>query len=496
MWLALDGNGPLYRQAYRALRRLILDGALPPGSRLPATRDLAGESGLSRNTVVAAYRQLVEEGYAEARTGAGTSVAAALPEAKTTPTSSPSSTSRRAIDPGPVPEPRLSREGRRILDATPSRGLSWELPRRHLEFDFRYGEPAYADLPLETWQRLIGRHGRRASARRLAYSHPGGAPELRTALAAYLGRSRGVDCSPEQVIVTYGSQQAIDLVARVLVDPEDRVVIEEPHYSGTAIRMASAGARIVPIPVDRDGIDTDLLRAETDLRLICVTPSHQFPTGGILPLPRRLAVLEHAATTDARVLEDDYDSEFRYDARPIESLQGLAPDRVLYTGSASKMLFPSLRIGWLVAPVDLVTALSSAKAISDTGSATLEQLALATFIEEGALERHVRRMRVRNGERRAALLDALAHELGDACRVHGENAGLHVLLDLPDLRRERVAEFRRRCEQRGVGIYPAAPYYRKPPDHASFVIGYASLDEPRIREGVHRLAEVLGQIAR
>jgi GntR family transcriptional regulator/MocR family aminotransferase len=488
MWLELDGAGPLYRQTYRALRDRILDGALPPGSRLPATRDLARELGLSRNTVIEAYRQLVDEGYAQARIGAGTRVASALPETRTT--------VDRAHEPGAAPAapavPRLSREGRRGLAASPRGGLSWALPRRSLEYDFRYGEPAFGDLPLATWQRLVVRHLRRASARRLAYTPPGGAPELRRALADHLARARGVRCAPEQVVVTRGTQQAIDLVARVLVDPDDRVAIEEPHYSGISLRLAAAGARLVPIPVDEAGMVVSRLERESDLTGVCVTPSHQFPTGGILPLARRAALLERAARSNAFVLEDDYDSEFRYDGRPIECLQGLdRSGRVLYAGSTSKLLFPSLRIGWLVLPVPLVPAFETAQALADTGSATLEQLALASLIEEGGLERHVRRMRVRNGQRRAALLDALTGELGSEARIGGANAGLHVLLELPGMPAQQAPALRRRCEARDVGLYPAAPYYLSPPAHASFVLGYASLDETRIREGVRRIAAAL-----
>ena len=488
MWLELDGEGPLYRQTYRALRARILEGVLTPGSRLPATRDLARELGLSRNTVVEAYRQLVDEGYAQSRVGDGTRVATALPEARTT------IDRRPGAEHAPVAAaaPRFSREARRSLDTAPRAGLSWALPRRNLEYDFRYGEPAYGDLPLATWQRLVGRHLRLASARRLAYTPPGGAPELRRALADYLGRARGVRCDPEQVLVTHGTQQAIDLVARLLVEPDDRVALEEPHYSGVSLRMAAAGARLVPIPVDESGLVVERLEREEEVVLVCATPSHQFPTGAILPLDRRAALLAWAERSNAFILEDDYDSEFRYDGRPIECLQGLdRSGRVLYTGSVSKLLFPSLRIGWLVLPTPLVRAFETAKVLADTGTATLEQLALASLVDEGGLERHVRRMRVRNGERRAALLEALASELGDDARVGGANAGLHVLLELPQVAAEQAGALRRRCEARSVGLYPAAPYYLDPPAHASFVLGYASMDETRIREGVKRMAAAL-----
>ena len=490
VWLPLDGDGPLYRQTYRALRRRILDGTLVPGTRLPATRELAATLGLSRNTIVAAYRELVEEGYAESRTGSGTRIVDHLPEGGTTAPRS-AAVGRAA---GVVPEPALSREAERMLTAAGPRPLSWALPRRSIPYDFRYGEPAYGDLPLETWQRMVGRRMRRASVRRLAYTPPGGSPELREALAGYLARSRGVECEAEDVIVTYGSQQALDLSCRVLLNEGDPVALEDPRYAGISLRVAAAGARAHSLPVDDAGMDPARLEAAGPFRLVALTPSHQFPTGAILPLERRTAILELAERWNAWVLEDDYDSEFRYDARPVECLQGLAPDRVVYTGSASKLLFPSLRIGWLVAPRSTRTAFTTAKVLSDTGSAGIEQLALADFIAQGALERHVRRMRTRNGQRRQALLHALADALGDTGRVSGADAGLHVLLELPDVPAARATELRQLCERRGVGLYPAAPYYDRAPASARFVLGYASLGEDEIRDGVERLAEAVRRL--
>jgi GntR family transcriptional regulator/MocR family aminotransferase len=480
LWIRLDGAGPLHRQAYRALRDAILEGRLAGGARLPASRAFAQELGVSRNTVLQAYEQLVAEGYAAARVGSGTWVCDALPAARP-----PRAARGRAA-------PRLSRFGARIAAGIPHRHATWSLLREALPYDFRYGEPAYADLPLVAWSRLLGRRARRLSVKRLAYQPPGGAPELREALAGYLSRARGVRAAPEQIVLTHGSQQAIDLTVRLLVDPGDVAVLEEPHYTGFSFCLLAAGARVVHAPVDEDGLRVDPLQALRAARLACVTPSHQFPAGAVLSLPRRLALLAWAERLGAYVLEDDYDGEFRYAGRPLACLQALDEHgRVIYAGTASKLLFPSLRIGWLVAPAALAPHFEDAKALADTGTATLEQLAFADFITEGHLERHVRRMRAKLAARRAALVEALERELGARARVLGVGAGIHVLLRLEELRARHVRALREACRARGVGVYPTAPFYARPPAHAELLLGYAALGEREIREGVRRLRRAL-----
>ncbi len=487
MWLELDGEGALHQQAYRALRGAILEGSLRRGARLPATRLLARELGVSRNTLLQAYDQLRDEGYVVAKTGSGTYVAGSLPDDAALPAEP--AAPRSAAD---RPALALSQAAVRMVGMAPRGGVSWAIPRKNLPYDFRYGEPAYGDLPLETWCRLLGRHARRASVRKLAYGEPAGAPELREALAGYLRRARGVACRPEQILITHGSQQAIDLIGRVLLDPGDRIALEEPHYSGFRYALAAYGAEVVPVPVDGEGLRIDELETQGGLRGVCVTPSHQFPTGGVLSLERRLALLSWAERERAFVLEDDYDGEYRYEGRPVPSLQGL--DRgghVLYLGTASKVLFPSLRLGWLVLPEALVRPFTLAKAYADTGSSNLEQRVLAEFIEEGHLERHVRRARVLNGRRREALEAAVAEHLPEAAELEGTRAGLHGLLWIPDLPRSEESVFRRACEQRGVGLYPIHPYYARPPERAGFLLGYAALSPEAIGEGIERMAQAL-----
>jgi GntR family transcriptional regulator / MocR family aminotransferase len=498
LWVKLDGEGALHRQLYRALRVAILDGRIGPQERLPSTRAFARELGLSRNTVLQAIDQLVAEGYAAGRVGSGTYVATMVPRSAPTRRErivAPGEMAGVGAGPNGDQTPRLSAAGRRLsLVAQPGRA-SWNPWPERLPYDFRYGEPSFSDLPMDTWSRLLGRRARRLSSRRLAYQPPGGAVELREALAGYLGRARGVVCSPDQIIIVHGSQQAVDLVARLLVDPGDPVVLEEPHYTGFSICLHAAGARLVHIGVDEHGLRTDELDGVVDARLVCVTPSHQYPTGGVLSLPRRLALIDWAARHESYVLEDDYDGEFRYDGKPIECLQSLdRSGRVIYSGTSSKILFPSLRIGWIVAPPALAPYLLNAKALCDTGTATLEQYVLADFIAEGHLERHARKARLRVAGKRAILLDSAQRELGERVRVRGASAGLHVLLEIPDLSARDVTRLRHACRELGVGVYPAAPFYAEPPAHAELLLGYAALSEETIREGIKRFGQALSSM--
>lgn len=484
MLLKLDGSGPLSLQLYQALRRAILQGKLGPGARLPSSRTLAGEMGLSRNTVLLAYEQLLSEGYATGRHGSGTYVPAELPDdvASMVRTQSPS-----LLPPaGPEP-PALSRIGARIRNWN----VTWAAPPARLPYDFRYGRPGL-DFPHATWRRLVGRRLRKLSTSDLDYGSPAGSSELRAAVAEYLQRSRGVNCVADQVVIVRGSQQAVDLAVRVLLDPGDQVLMEEPFYPGARGIFIAAGMRVATAPVATDGIDVSGLgRAAQRARVAYVTPSHQFPTGAIMSVARRLALLTWAADSGAHIIEDDYDSEYRFAGRPIEALQGLdRSGRVIYVGTFSKLMFPALRLGYAVLPEPLLHPFIAAKALADTGGATLEQLALADFIREGHFERHIRRSRIVNGAHRTALLEAIERHLGDRVEVSGANAGLHVLLWLHDTP-PRPDTLLARLEAAGVRIYPVAPFYRTPPPRMGFILGYASLTERQIAEGVRRLAATL-----
>lgn len=480
--MVLDGDGPRYGQVYRALRAAILDARFPAGTRLPATRILASELRVSRTTILMAYEQLIAEGYAAGRAGSGTYVQAGVVVS----TPLPAARAARPVRLGPLGESLLA-----------SRRLPLEsgyLTRRApLPWDFRYGMRSLSDFPLESWQRCLGRTARRAGQRVFDYGPPQGAPALRTALADYLGRVRGVRCAAEQIVIVTGSQQAFDLAARVLLGTGEAVVVEEPGYEGARRAMELAGARVTAVAVDDAGLDTASL---PPARLAIVTPGHQYPLGGVMSWSRRAAILEWARGADAWIIEDDYDGEYRFDGPPLPPLKALdAEQRVLYLGTFSKVMFPALRIGYLVLPPALVDVFARAKLVADGGSPQLEQLALADFIARGAFARHVRRSRAQAAARRTALMDAIAMHLGDRVVVSGANAGLHVVVWLPRVRGRLTGQIARRAAEAGVGIYPVTPYYTVSPRRAGFILGYGSMPLRDIPRGIAHFAAVLDALA-
>jgi GntR family transcriptional regulator/MocR family aminotransferase len=482
--LALDDRQPLYQQIHAALRGRILAGDLGPGARLPATRTLAEDAGVSRNVVLLAYDQLLAEGYVVGRIGAGTFVASELPD---------SALGVGRADPAP---PRRARRR-----AAPLSAYARRVPRSPavavrpaaIGHEFRFGAPAVQDFPFHVWRRLLARRARAVGPASLTYGAPEGYGPLREALADYLGGARGVRCRPDQVLVVNGAQQALDLVARALLDPGHVVAIEEPQYLGAREAFQAAGARLLPVPVDAEGLVVSRLPAPASPpRLVYITPSHQFPTGATMSLARRLALLQWAGQAGTWIVEDDYDSEYRYSGRPIEALQAL--DRtgcVIYVGTLSKTLFPALRLGYVVAPEPLVRTLRAIKALTDRHTATLPQEVLADFIREGHFERHLRRTRTRNAARRAALLDAVATRLGPDARVEGANAGLHALLWLDGVSPARLDDVVQRAQAAGVGLYAVRRFYLRPPRRAGLLLGYAGLTEADIRRGIDILADLL-----
>lgn len=492
MYLALDETGPLHVQCYRALRDAILRGTLAPGTALPSSRTLARELGLSRNTLLRAVAQLIEEGYAEVRRGAGTFVARELPIAAALATAAARDSRTSARGSNRVVRLSRSAQAAARFSVTPS----WELRRDPRTIDFHYGDAAYQDLPLATWARLYARRFRRAGVRDLAYRAPGGHPPLREEIAAYLARARGVQCTKDQVIVTTGSQQAIDLCLRVLVNAGDRVALEDPHYPGFRAALVPSRARVLGIPVDADGLRIDRLARYARVRMLVITPSHQFPTGVVLPAARRLWLLDWARRSDAYIVEDDYDGEFRYEGRPLESLQGRDEhERVLYVGTFSKVMFPALRLGYVVVPESLVDAFLWMKAASDTGSPSMDQDVLAEFIADGHLERHIRRARVRNAARRRALIAAIEASLGTRVRAEGAPAGLHVWLEIPDLESGHGSrQLRDVARREGVTLHSGALCWLNGEPHATFILGYTGLEPKRIEQGIARLARALDRL--
>lgn len=483
MFISLDGSGPLNQQIYDALRAAILSGRLEPGAKLPASRALARELNVSRTTVLLAYEQLLAEGYVTGRIGSGTFVSAKLPSLDD------GSKAARAQCRQLIDTPRLSAYGHRInrADVLPP----WS--RTAVRYDFRYGLPPVEEFPHDLWRRLLVRRARAASLNTLSYGPPEGYEPLREAIASYLNEARGVVCRPEHVIIVNGSQQALDLTARVLIDPGDTVVIEEPHYQGARKVYQAAGAELFPTCVDAEGLDVAQLPAPDRRPSIAyVTPSHQFPTGAVLSLGRRLALLGWAEAAQTYIVEDDYDSEYRYEGRPVQAMQGLDHSNlVIYTGTFSKVLYPALRIGYIVPPPHLIEPFVAAKWLTDRHTPTLEQQALSDFIREGHFARHLRRSRTRNAARRASLLDALDEHFGDRVDVWGANAGIHLIAWFRDLEPGDVEPLVVRARAAGVGLYSVAPYYLSPPSRAGLLMGFAPLNERDIRKGVKALATLV-----
>lgn len=469
------GAGPLYRRIYEALKATIRAGRLGPATRLPSTRALAADLGVSRNTVMLAYEQLAAEGYVVSRDRSATSVVTAV-LSRTPPIAA------AAAKEGAVP---ISSYARRLTKAV---GVP-STDRPNVRYDFRYGRPSVDEFPREIWRRLLAARARRTSHDAVGYASPAGYGPLRDALSEYLRRVRGVSCDAGQIVIVNGSQQAFDLAARVLLDPGDGAVVEEPHYPGVTIPFEAVGARLIRVPVDGDGLDTTALpRAST--RVAYVTPCHQFPTGVIMPLERRLALLRWASRAGAFIVEDDYISEFRYEGRPLEALQSLDRDgRVIYVGTFSKTLFPALRVAYLVLPRALVRPFLAAKWAADRFSATLAQEALTDFITSGQFERYLRRAGTRNASRRRALIGALHEHFGSRVEIAGENSGVHLLVWLNDVRPRDVDALVVRAARAGVGVYSVQPYYAQPPRRAGLLFGYASLTEAEIRAGIRRLAD-------
>jgi GntR family transcriptional regulator/MocR family aminotransferase len=481
--LALDPAAaePLYRQLYFAIRDAILTGRLQPGARLPASRTLARDLAVSRNTVMAAFEQLAAEGYLGGRVGAGSYVSRRLPEEALV-----ARTEAALAVPAPIPAPGPSARGRRLI------GLARTSARPR---PFAPGLPELAAFPFEDFARLLQRHWRAPPASFLIGADPMGWRPLREALAAHLGAARAVRCTAEQVLVVSGAQQALDLAARVLIDPGDRVWVEEPGYAGLEGALLAAGAELVPVPVDGEGLSVEAGQAlAPGARMACVAPSHQYPLGITMSLARRLALLEWARTADAFVLEDDYDSEYRYAGRPLAALQGLDADgRVIYVGTMSKIMFPGLRLGYMVVPTHLVEAFTAVRRITDTHPPMLAQPALAEFIADGRLAQHIRRMRALYAERQGRFLQLAGELLGGLLELAPAEAGMHLIgwlrRDLDD-RAVSAAALRR-----GIEAPPLSAYYRGRPPRPGLLLGYAGIGEAETRQGLERLALAIREVA-
>ncbi|VTU37574.1 HTH-type transcriptional regulatory protein GabR [Variovorax sp. PBS-H4] len=478
----------LNRQLFDCLRDAILDGSLPPTSALPASRDLAKEVGMSRNTVLHAYEQLRAEGYVHSRVGSGTFVAATTPESQL-------STGRaRAVRPVASTAVRLSKRAQALVADAAASPMQWGA--------FMPGVPDVTQFPHRTYARILARLWKSPPPEMLTYAHGGGHPALREAIAEHLRVARAVQCDASQVLITEGVHQAIDLSLRMLVDPRDTVWVEEPGYWGFHKVLQMGSTRVRPMEVDHPDIDSSQPgagwpRGGKPPRLIFVTPSHQYPLGSVMSLARRRELLAHARACGAWVVEDDYDSEFRFAGRPVPSVQGLEPDSpVIYVGTFSKTLFPGLRVGYMVLPQVLADPFRAAHADLYREGHIVTQMALAEFIERGAFAAHIRRMRVVYARRRARLVELISTHLGPQyLHQQTSNAGLHLVLRLPD-DCDDVA-IARRAELRGVLTRPLSRYYQSRQGRKTqsmrrgLLLGYACVDDDAIEPAFMALLECL-----
>ncbi|MEP6923032.1 MAG: PLP-dependent aminotransferase family protein [Pyrinomonadaceae bacterium] len=477
---------PLYRQIYEAIRQSILGGKFAARTRLPATRLLAQQLGVSRMTVVNAYEQLLAEGYLEGKTGAGTFVAAQLPEEMLR---MPASDKNKGAVISGSRHFKLSQYGQRLakfkINAVRSQPITKPIP-------FQNGLTAVDKFPFEIWSKIAQRFYRQAPHKILGYADPAGYRPLREAIAAHLASARGVRCDAEQVIITNGAQQALDLVSRLLLNREDRVLIEDPCYPEARDVFSSVGAKVIPVPVDEEGLDLTAVaeQNQTTARLIYVTPSHQYPLGVTMSLSRRLKLLEWANTNNALIIEDDYNSEFRYAGRPLASLQGLDTHGcVIYVGTFSKTIFPALRLGCAIVPHDLVEPFITARVLSDWHSPLFEQAILADFIAEGHFARHIRRMRALYEDRQQILIEEAEKKLAGLLEVKKADAGMHLIGWLPETVDDQIIA--EKADQHQLILQPVSAYSVRNLTRGGLLLGYTAFNEKQIKQGIEKLAIIL-----
>jgi GntR family transcriptional regulator/MocR family aminotransferase len=470
---------PLYSQVYDAFRAAIVGGNLRAGQRIPSTRALSSELRISRIPILNAYAQLLAEGYFKSRAGSGTFVSSSLPDLLT-PSQDYSARSTRVLA---MPRPIARRSSLIPRYQRPA----WVSGHGA----FNVSQPAVDAFPFHVWSTLVARYWRNLHRSALQYGDPMGFKELREAIGAYLRAARSVRCEWQQIMIVSGSQQALDISARVLLDAGSPVWIEEPGYWLTRHMLNAAGCRLVPVPVNNDGLDVAVgIERCSKARAAYVAPSHQYPLGATMSAARRLQLLEWAQSAASWIVEDDYDSEYRYDSKPIASLQGLDhSSRVIYIGTFSKVLFPSLRVGYIVIPSDLVEHFVAVRHAMDVSPSHLYQAVLADFINEGHFSRHIRRMRLVYGERREVLVNCIRKELDSVLQVHGAEAGLHLTVTLPKGYRDRVISAR--AARQNLWLWPLSPSYLGTTPRQGLILGFGGATVAEIPDAVRRLRVVL-----
>ncbi|HZZ10537.1 MAG TPA: PLP-dependent aminotransferase family protein [Paraburkholderia sp.] len=488
-WLAqrLDrGNGqPIYRQLHRLLQQAILSRELAAGVKVPSSRLLAQELGIGRNTVTQVYEQLALEGYVSSATGRGTFVDDSAPDEIV---GVPEMSAANAAPAAPEPLPL---EARRALSARGSRLVAGAGVSKRQWGAFMPGVPDVTRFPARVWSRLQNKYWRRLRPDLLTYAPGGGLASLRHALADYLRTARSVRCAPEQIIITTGIHQSVDLAVRLLSDPGDVIWTEDPCYWGVRSVLHVSGLQSRPIAVDEEGINPSADDLAQPPKLMLVTPSHQYPLGMVMSLARRRMLLEYARQNQCWIIEDDYDSEFRYGSRPLASLQGLdTAGQVIYVGSFGKTLFPGLRIGYLVVPEALAESFATASAELYREGQLLQQAVLAEFIAEGHFTSHIRKMRTLYGQRRQTLLDAAGQRYGDALPAVGGDAGLHLVMQLPEGSDDRAVATA--ALARNIVVRPLSGYYAQPSRAPSgLLIGYACVPDEEIAPCFNTLADAI-----
>ncbi len=477
-------DSPLYRQIYESIRTAILSGEFASKVRLPSTRDLAKQLGVSRITVVNAYEQLFAEGYLEGKTGSGTFVAAKFPD-DLLQTEKLNLKKRETKQNMPL---NLSPFGEKLVSKT-NKNLRAQM---NVKFQpFQNGLTAVEHFPFEIWARIAAKLHKNPLRSMLGYGDPQGFLPLREAVANHLKSARGVNCTAEQIIITSGAQQALDLTARIFLSKNDAILIENPCYLEARNSFAATGAKIIPVDVDNEGFNlAKIPKSGENAKLVYVTPSHQYPLGYTMSLPRRLALLDWAKAKNAWIIEDDYNSEFRYAGRPLASLQGLdKAGRVIYVGTFSKTIFPSLRIGCAVVPPELVDVFTMARALNDVHSSSIEQAILAEFIAEGHFARHVRRMRTLYEQRQQILVSECEKQLSGLLEVKKADAGMHLVGWLPEgVDDQIIAE---KANEKGLKLAPISSYSATKISRGGFVLGYTAFDETQIKRGVAIIRELL-----
>ncbi|OIJ22408.1 GntR family transcriptional regulator [Anaerobacillus alkalidiazotrophicus] len=461
IWIEINKEEPIYQQIYVGIRDQILLGELREGDRLPSSRELAGTLNVSRTVILEAYDQLMAEGFINSKQGAGT-----------------------FVESGALLESFQTSDVQLTYDKT---ACSINTPKNLI--DFRSGVPCLEKFPRKKWGSIAKDVYENINPSLFGYHSPEGSEQLRNVLATYLYRARGIRCHSNQIVITSGATQAFTLLAKLLINSNTEVLIEDPVTKEIPEIFIERGARIIPIPVDQFGIQTDRLSSKRRKSIIFVTPSHQFPLGGILPIQRRIQLIDFAKGTNSYILEDDYDSEFRYSGQPVSSLQGLSPEQVIYIGTFSKILSPSLRIGYLILPISLVEKVKNLKRYTDYHSPTIEQVILAHFIQHGHLEKHVIQMRKLYKRKRDFLIACLKNEFGNLIKIHGASTGIHLVGEFNFKFSKKILD---EIKENGVNIFSVEKHALVKGNHDNkLIFGYGNLTEEELEEGVRRLKNVM-----